>query len=78
MHGSKRKSVTCVSLENKGIVFKARWFVRFDITRARPLFKWNDEGLARVISRKNNGHARVLSGRTNQMRFKNNTLTFLI
>ena len=25
-----------VDLENKGIVFKARWFVRLDITRARP------------------------------------------
>ena len=25
-------------LENKDIVFKARWFVRLDITRARPLF----------------------------------------
>ena len=25
-------------LENKGIVFKARWLVRLDITRARPSF----------------------------------------
>ena len=40
-----------VYLENKGIVFKARWFVRLDKTRAWPLFKWNDEGIARVISR---------------------------
>ena len=55
-----------LSFEDKGIVFKARWFVRLDITRARPLFKWN----ARVISRKNNGHARVLLGRTNQTRLK--------
>ena len=39
-------------LENKGMVFKARWFVWLDITRARPLFKWNNEGIARVISRK--------------------------
>ena len=65
-------------LENKGIVFKARWFVRLDITRARPLFKWNFEGIARVISRKNNGHARVLSGRTNQTRFKNNTFILIL
>ena len=47
------------------------WFVRPDITRARPLFKWN-------ISRKNNGHARVLSGRTNQKRFKNNTFILIL
>ena len=45
-----------LKLENKGIVFKARWFVRPDINTARPLFKWNDEGIARVVSRKNNGH----------------------
>ena len=32
-------------LENKGIVFKARWFVRLDITQAQPLLKWNDEGI---------------------------------
>ena len=54
-------------LENKGIVFKARWFVRPDKTQARPLFKWNDEGIARVISCTNNGHARVLSGLTNHL-----------
>ena len=60
-------------LENKGIVFKARWFVRLDITRARPLF--SD---ALVISRKNNGHARVLSGRTNQTRFQNNTFNIFL
>ena len=46
-------------IENKGIVFKARWFVRLNITRARPFFKWNDEGIALVIPRQNNGHARV-------------------
>ena len=57
-------------LKNKGIVFKARWFVRLDITRERPLLKWNDEGIARVISRKHNYYARVLSSRTNQTRFK--------
>ena len=61
-------------LENKGIVFKAKWFVIcmawYHITLARPLFKWNDEGIARVISRTNNGYARVLSGQTNQTRFK--------
>ena len=49
-------------LENKGIVFKARWFERPDKTQARPLFKWNNEGIAQVISRRNNDHARVLSG----------------
>ena len=64
-----------LQLENKGIVFKARWFVRLDITRAQPLFKWNDEGMiARVLTRTNNGYARVLSGRTNQTRFKNTYL----
>ena len=57
-------------LENKGIVFKARWFVRPDKTRARPLLKWNDEGIARVISRKNNDHTRVLSARTNHLALK--------
>ena len=47
-----------LKLENK-VVFKARWFVRPDVTRAWPLSKWNDEGIARVISsRKKNGHAR--------------------
>ena len=40
-------------LENKGIIFKARRCVRPDKTRARPLFKWNDEGIARFISRNN-------------------------
>ena len=56
-----------IYLENKGFVFKARWYklVRLDITQARPLFKWIDEGIALVISRQNNGHAHVLSGRTN-------------
>ena len=57
--------------ENKGkLFFKAIWFVQPDKTWARPLFKWNDEGIARVISRKNNDHARVLSGRTNQFVLK--------
>ena len=65
-------------LENKGIVFKARWIERPDKTQARPLFKWNDEGIAQVISRRNNGHARVLSGRTNQTRFKNNTFILIL
>ena len=32
------------------------------VCTARPLFKWNDEGIARVISRKNNGHVRVYIG----------------
>ena len=67
-----------LELENKGIVFKARGFVRLDIIQARPLFKWNDEGIARVISRKNDGHARVLSGRTNQTHFKNNTFILIL
>ena len=58
-------------LENKGIVFKAKWFVRRDITRERPFFKWNEEC-------RNNGHARVLSGRTSQTRFKNNTFILII
>ena len=65
-------------LENKGIVFKARWFVQIDITQARPLFKWNDEGIARVISRKNNGLACVSSGHTNQTRIKNNTFILIL
>ena len=62
--------VLLFKLENKGIVLKARWFVRPDKTRARPLFKWNDEGIARVISRNNNGHARVVSGPTNHLALK--------
>ena len=50
----------CVS-ENKGIAFKARlaYTTRYEHGRAaRTLFKWNDndEGIARVIPRKNNGH----------------------
>ena len=57
---------------------KRAWLVRPDITRARPLFKWNDEGIARVIQRKNNGHARVLSVRTNQARFKNNMFILIL
>ena len=65
-------------LENKGIVFKARWFVRLDITRARPLFKWNDEGIARVIPRKNNGHVRVYIGPYKPSRFKNNTFIIIL
>ena len=36
-------------------------------------FKWNDEDIARVIPRKNNGHAHVLLGRTKKARIKNNT-----
>ena len=53
-------------LENKGIVLKRDGLYGLILTRARPLFKWN----ARVISCKNNGHARVLLGRTNQTRLK--------
>ena len=33
---------------------------------------------ALVISRTNIGHARVLSGRTNQTRFKNNTFIIIL
>ena len=65
-------------LENKGIVFKARWFVRPDINTARPLFKWNDAGIARVISRKNNGHVRVYIGPYKPLRFKNNTFIIIL
>ena len=61
-----------------GIVFKARWFVRLDITRARPLFKWNDEGIARVISRKHNGHVGVYIGPYKPPRFKNNTFIIIL
>ena len=37
-------------LENKGIAFKARWFVRLDIKYGRDHYLGG-------ISRKNNGHA---------------------
>ena len=32
------ESINMLELENKGSVFKARWFVRPDKTRARPSF----------------------------------------
>ena len=58
-------------LEIKVLFLKHDGFVRPDNkTRARPLFKWNDEGIARVISCKNKGHVHVISGRTNHLALK--------
>ena len=61
--------LTCV-LNLEVLSSKRAGFVRL----ARPLFKWNDEGIVRVIPRKKNGHPVFISGRTNhQASFKNNT-----
>ena len=46
--------------------------------RAQPLFKWNGEGIAQVIPHKNDVHAHVISGRTNQARFENNTFILIL
>ena len=63
----------------KGIeLLKRAWLVRPDINRVRPFFKWNDEGIARVIPRKNNGHPVFMSGRINQASFKNNTFILIL
>ena len=74
-HNTRNKS-PFQHLENKCIVFKAQWFARPGITRARPLFKLNDEGIARVIPRTNNGHIRVYSG-TNHRALKTNTFILI-
>ena len=51
-------------LENKGIVFKARWFARPDINTGRPLFKWNVEGIAESFHAKIMVMSVFISGRT--------------
>ena len=57
--------------DNKGIVFKARWFVRPDInTDVTIIFAWNDEGIFHL----NNGRARVYIGPYKPSHFKNNTI----
>ena len=42
------------------------------------LFKWNDKGIARVISRKNNGHVHVYIGPYKPSRFKSNTFIIIL
>ena len=64
------------NLENLEVLFLKR--DGLDITRARPLFKWNDEGIARVISRTNNGHVRGYIGPYKPPRFKNNTFIIIL
>ena len=61
--------------ENKGIVFKARWFVRHDMNTDMTInFAWNDSGYALPSSfHLNNGRARVYIGLYKPSRFKNNT-----
>ena len=55
-------------LDNKGIAFKARLVCA----------AWYKHGRDHYLSGKNNGHARVLSGRTNQARIKNNTVILIL
>ena len=51
--------------DNKGIVFKARWFVRPDMNMdVTIIFAWNDL---------DNGHAYVYIKPYKPSRFKNNT-----
>ena len=59
-------------LENKGIVFKARLVCTAWYQHGR------DHYYALVIPRKYNGHGHVLSGRTNQASFKNNTFIIIL
>ena len=57
----------------KILYLKRAWLIRSDINTGATI--WNDEGIERVIPRKNN----VSSGRTvNQVRFKNNYLPLFI
>ena len=59
--------------DNKGIVFKVRWFVRPNINMdVTNIFSWNDSGYALVIPLKY-GRARVYIGPCKPLRFKNNT-----
>ena len=60
-------------LENKGIVFKARWFVRPDINRGATI-----SGMTTAFPRKNNGHVRVYIEPYKPSRFKNNTFIIIL
>ena len=57
------------------LILKRTWP---DINTGATIFKWNDKGTAQVIPRNDNGHACVLSGLTNQARFKNNTFVLIL
>ena len=49
--------------DNKGIVFKSRWFVQPDINMdVTIIFAWNDSGYMLSSFHLNNGRARVYIG----------------
>ena len=63
--------------DNKGIVFKARWFVQPDInTDVTIIFAWNDSGSGyALVIHLNNGRAHVYIGPYKPSRFKNHTFS---